>query len=101
MRWLDPARNQNSESIKFLLPPNWSMTEDEIDLLTMEGLTLFPIAEFLEHYRAQMEAVSGCACNHIVSWTTPARRLLPERDAAMQTGSCPHTRSLYTTTNAG
>eukprot|EP00037_Helgoeca_nana_P001804 m.29650 g.29650 ORF g.29650 m.29650 type:complete len:397 (-) comp12131_c0_seq1:279-1469(-) len=45
------------ECIKFLLPPNWSMSEEEIDLLSVVGLTHFPVTDFLEHYRTQMQAV--------------------------------------------
>jgi hypothetical protein len=44
------------ECIKFLLPPNWVMTSDEIDMLTLAGLSLFPVDDFVEHYRSQMQA---------------------------------------------
>lgn len=41
--------------LKFLTPPNWSMSPAEIERMEPTSLSHFPLDQFLAHYSAQME----------------------------------------------
>jgi hypothetical protein len=41
--------------LKFLAPPNWSIAPDEIAAMDAASLSHFPLDQFLDHYKAQME----------------------------------------------
>lgn len=44
--------------LKFLRPPMWSMSEEQLENLTPADLEHFPLETFLQQYSAQMKAVS-------------------------------------------
>jgi hypothetical protein len=41
--------------LKFLAPPNWGMTGEEIEVMDPTSLSHFPLDQFLQHYTAQMD----------------------------------------------
>lgn len=43
------------DCLKYMLPPNWVMSKDQIDALDTKGLQYFPLEQFLEYYKAQMD----------------------------------------------
>ena len=41
--------------LKFLAPPNWGMTSEEIEKMDPTSLSHFPLDQFLAHYTAQLD----------------------------------------------